>query len=429
MNHLEKNYSKRARLLSALLLLAVAGIFVPACSTHKKMAGSSASTKPRDYKFEGKISREVLENYLNRSISMQNLLAGRESANFDDNLRMIQNIDAKLIGRAVCQWGQESQIPANLILEKERAAKIHAVLPDVILQACIFEIVTPSVEQLPVPAWAFTALGLPVETRNFRLDSMQYKVISKGRNWGGRSISPDVSRNETKLYFYYLGRSYIDVGIEGLHFGQVELMNKNDPNLDNYSQILDMIRDYAHKHARRGMVICDAHVPHGGFLRNGHLLFDAHAFPLRIEEIPDTAQHAKLEVGHLDALFLKSKGGISPSGWSCDHLPYLVEFDNYGGRSTGKVSNPPGSTIFVWGCDEISWIANQPDNYRHQWLHYAYDWVHKTDPNGHVEMPGSRQTSGLVNIRWYHANNKSDGTPTGMGDEDTIRDIWAAGEK
>ena len=28
-----------------------------------------------------------------------------------------------------------------------------------ILEACIFEIVTPQVEQVPVPEWAFTALG------------------------------------------------------------------------------------------------------------------------------------------------------------------------------------------------------------------------------------------------------------------------------
>ena len=406
------------------LILVSAGLV--AATTIKPPAKPIA--KKRDYKFKNKISREVLENYLDRSISMQNLLCGIQSENFDDNLKMIKNIGAKLIGRAVCQWGGEAGIPKNLILEKERAEKVHAIDPDVVLQACIFEIVTRSVNQLHVPDWAFKALGVPVQDRNFILDSMQYNVVSKGRNWGGGSISPDVSKLETKLYFYYLGRSYIDVGIEGLHFGQVELMNKNDPNLDNYAQILTLIRDYARKNARRGMVICDAHVPHGGFLRDGHLLLDAHAFPLRIKETPDTAQHAKLEVNHLDALFLKSKGGISPSGWSCDHLPYLVEFDNYGGRPSGKVANPPGSNIFVWGCDEITWIASQPDDYRRQWLSYAYDWVHKTDPNGHVEMPGSRQTSGLVNIRWYHANNKSAITPTGMGDEDTIRDIWAAHE-
>ncbi|MDB5108901.1 MAG: hypothetical protein JWR67_15, partial [Mucilaginibacter sp.] len=49
--------------------------------------------KSRDYKFKNKISRQVLENYLDRSITMQNLLTDQQ--NFDDNLRMIKNIGAK----------------------------------------------------------------------------------------------------------------------------------------------------------------------------------------------------------------------------------------------------------------------------------------------------------------------------------------------
>ena len=38
-------------------------------------------------------------------------------------------------------------------------------------------------------------------------------------------------------------------------------------NLDHYAQILDLIRDYAKNQARRGMLICDAHVSGGGFLK------------------------------------------------------------------------------------------------------------------------------------------------------------------
>ena len=43
-----------------------------------------------------------------------------------------------------------------------------------ILQACIFEIVTTQVDQVPVPDWAFAALGQPVEKRNFRYADMLY---------------------------------------------------------------------------------------------------------------------------------------------------------------------------------------------------------------------------------------------------------------
>ena len=85
----------------------------------------------KDYKFNATISRNVLENYLDRSITMQSLLVGK--GNFDDNLRMVKNIGAKFIGRSVCQWGEEADIPKNLQQEKELAAKVHESDPEIIL--------------------------------------------------------------------------------------------------------------------------------------------------------------------------------------------------------------------------------------------------------------------------------------------------------
>jgi hypothetical protein len=250
---------------------------------HKSIAAIVERSKGEDYKFNATISRNVLENYLDRSITMQSLLVGK--GDFNDNLRMIKNIGAKFIGRSVCQWGEEADILKNLQQEKELAEKVHASDPDIILQACIFEIVTPQVNQLAIPEWAFTALGVPVEKRNFNYTDMLYPDGKFKNQWGSGSV-PDVSQLETKLYFYYLAVSYINIGIEGIHFGQVELMNKNDPNLDNYNQVLTLIRNYAAKHARRHIILCDSHVPGGGFVRNGKLLMDFHAFPLRIMETP-----------------------------------------------------------------------------------------------------------------------------------------------
>jgi hypothetical protein len=375
-----------------------------------------------NYTFNKTISREVLENYLGRSITMQRMLTGE--GNFDDNLRMIKNIGAKLIGRAVCQWGGEASLLQNFALEKELAAKVHQADPDIILQACIFEIVTPEIEQVPVPAWAFQALNLPAEKRNFRYQNILYTDGKMNNHWRNGGV-PDVSRPETKLLFYFLAASYIDAGIEGIHFGQVELMNHNDKQLDHYAEILSLTRAYAAQHARRKMVICDSHVPGGGFLRDGKLLMDVHAFPLRIMETPDKPEQAVLQVGYTDAIYGRSKGGITPSGWSCESLPYLVELDNYG--ASKQPGQPNMGPYWVWGYDEISWFAKQPKQYRRDWLRYAYNWIAQNDPNGHLEMPGSRQTTRLPDKRWYDANNPSHAVPNGHGDEDTIRDIWGKG--
>lgn len=385
----------------------------------------AVAAKQPDYKFNGKISREVLENYLDRSITIQSLLI--ERGNLEDNLRMIRNIGSKFIGRAVCQWAGESSLMKNLEVEKNNVVKVHAVDPEIVLQACIFEIITDQVNEIPVPEWAFKALGLPVEKRNFRYEKMLYPDGKFVNHWGRGSV-PDVSRPETQMYFFFQAASYINIGIEAIHFGQVELMNKNDENLDHYTKALDLIRSYAKKHARRNMIICDAHVPRGGFIRDGKLLMDFHSFPMRIMEVSGKPEEAILKVGYTDALYNRSKGGMTYSGWECEHLPYLVEFDNFGVSKKPGEENAGGIPFWVWGYDEISWFAHQPDEYRRKWLQYAYDWIKDTDPSGFLEMPGGRQTtSPLDKKRWYAANNRSENVPDGHGDEETIRMIWSKG--
>ncbi|HEX3720997.1 MAG TPA: hypothetical protein VH595_23850 [Verrucomicrobiae bacterium] len=382
----------------------------------------AASPASQDkYYFDKTISREVLENYLSRSITMEGLLNGR--GDLDDNIRMLKSTGAKFIGRSLCLWGREAEFSNNLDRAREQVPKVLQADPQMILQACVFEIVSTQVEQVPVPDWAFTALGQPVEKRNFRYADMLFPEGHR-RNWGPNASVPDISRPETKLWFYFQAKSYIDLGFEAIHFGQVELMGHNDPDRANWSQLLSLVRSYAAGHARRHMVLCDGHVPSGGLVRDGRLLLDFHSFPLRIMETPDHPEEAILKVGFSDSIFGRSKGGLTYSGWKCEHLPYLVELDNWG------VSKHPGEAnaggIWVWGYDEITWFAHQSKQYRAQWLRYAWDWLQKTDPNGHLEMPGSRTCRSPVDgRRWYYANNPSPSVPAGLGDEEAIREIWS----
>jgi hypothetical protein len=171
------------------------------------------------------------------------------------------------------------------------------------------------------------------------------------------------------------------------------------------------------------MVLCNGHTPSGGLVHDGKLLLDFHAFPLRVKENPDKPGDGILQLGFSDGIYNRSKGGVTFSGWKCAHLPYLVELDNYGNsRTPGR---PGAGTLYIWGYDEISWFAHQSKQYRADWLKYAWDWVRKTDPNGFLEMPGSR-TATTPDSRWYFANNPSPACPTGLGDEDAIRAVWAA---
>jgi hypothetical protein len=402
------------RLLSFGLLIGVS----PHALAGEVVVGAGA------YAFDRGISRGVLENYLARAITMEGLLNGR--GDLGDNIRMLDRIGAKFIGRALCLWGNEGRLLENLERARGQVGLVLAGDPERVLQACIFEIVTTQVNEVPVPEWVFRWLGLPVEERNFRYADMLYPGGQFVDHWRVGQSVPDISRAETQLYFYFLGASYIDVGCEAIHLGQTELMNRNDRELEHYSRVLELIRGYAASKARRHVVILDSHVPSGGLVREGRLLMDFHSFPLRIKEVPERPQEAVLELGFSDGIYLRSKGGRTPSGWDCDHLPYLVEIDNWG--VSGQPGKPRAGSIWIWGYDEITWFAQQDGAYRSNWLHYANGWVRSTDTNGFLQMPGSRtMSSPLDGRRWYYANDASARVPEGMGDEALILSVWSGG--
>lgn len=405
---------QKARGLLALL--------VGVASCVSAQCADRAEARPGGYQFDAKISREVLENHLSRAISMEGLLNGR--GDLPDNIRMLKSVGVKYVGRSLCLWGGEAEFVRNIERARQQVPRVLAADPEIVLEACVFEIVTTGVDQVPVPEWAFAALGRPVEKRNFRYADMIYPEGQR-RDWGRNASVPDESRPETQLWFYYQAASYIDIGFEAIHFGQVEIMNRNDLDLAHWEKLLTLVRAHAAKNARRHMVLCNGHVPTGGLVREGRLLLDFHAFPLRIMENPERVQDAVLKLGFSDGIYGKSKGGMTFSGWKCEHLPYLVEIDNWG------VSKQPGQAkaggIWIWGYDEITWFAHQSKEYRANWLRYAWDWVRRTDPNGYLQMPGSRTLSSpLDKMHWYYANTPSPSVPEGFGDEEAIRAIWSA---
>jgi len=92
----------------------------------------------------------------------------------------------------------------------------------------------------------------------------------------------------------------------------------------------------------------------------------------------------------------------------------------------GRSGKPDLGGCWACGYDEISWFAHQNEAYRNQWLRFAWDWVRKHDPNGFLQMPGSRILHAPVNGHsWYYANPRSEAVPHGFSQEDTIRAIWS----
>ena len=368
--------------------------------------------------FDGSMPRKVLEYYLSHAASAQWISM---SDTLDDDIRVILKTGLKFLGRAAGIWKGDMPEEAHFAKVKAAADKIHAADPEIILQACIFEaIYREDVENVPVPAWVFEAFGLPVETRNFNYDAC---LFPKGTDtW---DCMPDISQQEAQMWFYYRGVRYIDSGYEAFHMGQIHLYTGHDRGYKAIGKVLSMLRAYGKKHARRHKVIFDAHSH--SLVVNGHSLLDYNAMPFTRFPILDRSGEKLVLVREG-----KSGGGISPEGVYEEALPFLYEYDNWGGRDKWAYehqSYEERAWNQWWGGDQISWFACQPEEERNKFLDYSFKWTAINNPDGFFLFPLMRGLGegGDGQSTTYKLNNRSDACPDGFSQEDAAAKLLHEG--
>lgn len=389
-----------------------------------------------NFTFDGAIPKEVLENYLSRAVTAAGLF---ESETLEDDLRAIKRLGVKFLGRASGIWYMMMEDEEHFRLSKELADKVHAQDPEIILQACIFEMITQKIEEVEIPAYVQEAFGLVPQKRCFCLKDTLFLEAPWGfihksgdpRKNGG---IPDLSRVEAQMWFYYRATRYIDCGYEALHMGQVHLYAANDTGFGKTAELFGKIRAYALQHGRRHRVLMDAHT-HGINIA-GKLLFDYHAMPFTGKPIMEREGTclALVREGY-------SEGGQNPNGWSADVMPYLMEYDNWGGLA---VDDPAAYTREElakkdwWGYDQIGWFANQTERERNHFLEYTYYWTEVNHVNAYFELPFRRMLSDAAVMmerpdgsrgrqEHYQINSPSDACPMGFGQEDAAERLWKRG--
>ena len=369
--------------------------------------------------FDGSMPRKVLEYYLAHASSAQWIYL---SDTLDDDIRAITNAGVKFLGRASGIW--KGEMPEEEHFEKSRIAaeKIHNADPEIILQACIFEaLYREDVEPVKVPAFVFEAFGLPFEDRFFDYDACIFD-----KSAGTWDCMPDISQLETQMWFYYRGARYIDCGYEAFHMGQIHLYTGHDRAYKSIGKVLEMLREYGKKNARRHKVIFDAHSH--SLVVNGKSLLDYNAIPLTRFPILDRDGEKLVLVREG-----KSGGGISPEGVYEKALPILYEFDNWGGRDKWAYENlsyEERAWEQWWGGDQISWFANQSEEERNKFLDYTMRWTAVNNPDAFFAFPVRRPAeSGEVvdNYSFYQFNNKSENCKNGFSQEDKIKEILSEG--
>jgi hypothetical protein len=388
-----------------------------------------------------------------------------------NDLQQLSVINARFIGRVAGLWEGEYAIKPEANASGTGIGYMEAARRTVtainaaystrdkpIIQAAIFEIVTDNVNNIDINQTVIDAFSGAMP-RKFNVHAMAYPEGSDTTNPdpelrappsgtqifynGNRGrVVPNMARVETQMWFYYLATQYIDAGFEAIHLGQINLMDKTDPGHHAWWSLLSKIRAYAAVHARRHVVLLDAHTPPEPELipyydpdptnpvsSGRQLLFDFHSFPLRILEDrskpwgPPAGGGATLTSTNGGALYSRPLGGHTYFGWDTPNLPFIVEFDNYGNTTNGSASY---DEFFPWGWDEITWFSFQTNTYRNQWLKYAYYQVQclsqQAQGKGYLQMPFIRNFS-IVSNTIYRASNG----PVDQGhfnQQDMIMRLW-----
>jgi len=383
--------------LSVVMFASVVVSTVPALNAAAAATKSQADAAT-SFTFKGSMSLDVLRSYASRAVTHSGFLGGATTENFlfEEDLRFLQRIGAKYIGRAASiSWSGNltaSDVEKHLDIVEAAAKKAHAADPEMILQAGIFEIAYKgTVNNIKIPAYVFEAFGQPVENRNFKWEKVVYPKYSVDKNgndigigcWGNNNSGvPDIKQLETKMYFYYWITRYIDAGIEAFHMGQAEKMAQYiASNNKHWKELLDKARAYAKKNARRGVALFDYHDAIDGNISVGNeLVFDIQAAgmcPNETEKEERTNENGKKEIvykaelkhykeGNWLSWVGRSEGGKHPLGFTVKENVTIIEFDNYGGN--GQYGTATKNAFFNWGQDDVTWFALQPEWYRNQFL-------------------------------------------------------------
>ncbi|MBQ8159778.1 MAG: hypothetical protein IJ083_03420 [Clostridia bacterium] len=390
-----------------------------------------------NFTFDGNLTRDVLENYLSRAATASGLI---DSDTLEDDLRVIGRLGIKFLGRASGIWYMTEDDDQHFERSKRLAERVHLQDPEIIMQSCVFEIVVQRMEEVPIPPYVFEAFGKAPEKRCFRWrDAVMEGFVDEReeRDPGKRGGMPDLMRDEARMWFYYRATRYIDCGYEALHMGQVHLYTAHDRGMKKTYELFDMIRAYAARHARRHKVLLDAHT-HGVSV-NGKLLFDYHAMPYTRFALPqlDGQKLVLVREGF-------SEGGDNPNGFSGQVMPYLMEYDNWGGRVVGENENLTREELARrdwWGYDQIGWFANQMQADRDRFIEYTYRWTQINNRHAYFEIPLRRMLSdaavcmhradsGKEEMQTsYQLNRASKKCPMGFGQEDAVAACWADGNR
>ena len=161
---------------------------------------------------------------------------------------------SQTLGRAAYRWLHEQGDTEHFDQATAWATRVHSeVSADMVLQACIFEAIYPPIDAIFIPDWVFKDLGSQLNSGIF--PGVPCSVRSKPPPrawcsiWYGGGV-PDIMRDETVRWFYYLAVRYLKAGYEAIHLGQAHLIAGMDRGYRRLASLCSLIRQAAARYGR-----------------------------------------------------------------------------------------------------------------------------------------------------------------------------------
>ncbi|MBI4578724.1 MAG: hypothetical protein HY718_03425, partial [Planctomycetes bacterium] len=200
-------------------------------------------------------------------------------------------------------------------------------------------------------------------------------------HWGPGQSVPDITSTETKLYYRYLLKEYIDAGVESIWFGQLGLTASRDNNSVVLNELRQFARDEAARSGFRHAVLLTSHVV--SRYHNDEQMLDYACFPSRVRYTNRYPHGLEINPGLPDGSGEELIAFVN----NVADLPVLLEIDNYACTPQPPIANG--------AFDEITGFAYKQDWQRRAFLTQYY-WEVRTytsiycNRRVYLSMPGRR---------------------------------------
>ncbi|MNS58960.1 hypothetical protein D3C72_919010 [compost metagenome] len=315
-----------------------------------------------------------------------------------------------MISRVVDLWGEnQNQVypgTAYYNAMKQVVIDINAVydcagIRRPVIQGTILENFHPYVTSVAIPCDIIRSFDaeIPFAARNTYFDlngNCRSVNFSSSRIVIAGTDNPDITKVETKMWFYYLAKTYIDLGYRSIHMGQFNVWSKNDApvNYIHTKQVLTKIRNYAASKGTFILLTQESKEPIK-FPGTDMFMFDYGSQVMWPTEQPGAGpslscssptgnylagtpcanEPYKAVIDNCIITHNGNTGGISPTnGCYLPYLPFTTFFDfgmdNGTGGPPGVATNYPLQS--VWGWEDTKWFTTKiSETCRNYWLNDA----------------------------------------------------------